>query len=90
MQFFRSFGGGGGNADAYRLDNDLLSEPHAIAISVYRTDLLASRYRHMRTRRSATENQEEEVMKVWTKPAVREQEVGLEVTSYLPAEIDII
>jgi len=29
-------------------------------------------------------------MKVWTKPAVREQEVGLEVTSYLPAEIDVI
>ncbi|KWT71269.1 hypothetical protein APY04_0520 [Hyphomicrobium sulfonivorans] len=29
-------------------------------------------------------------MKVWTKPAVREQEVGLEVTSYMPAEIDII
>jgi coenzyme PQQ precursor peptide PqqA len=23
-------------------------------------------------------------------PAVREQEVGLEVTSYLPAEIDVI
>ena len=35
-------------------------------------------------------NTEEETMKVWTKPAVREQEVGLEVTSYLPAEIDII
>jgi coenzyme PQQ precursor peptide PqqA len=34
--------------------------------------------------------QEEEAMKVWSKPAVREQEVGLEVTSYLPAEIDII
>ena len=34
--------------------------------------------------------QEEDAMKVWTKPAVREQEVGLEVTSYLPAEIDII
>jgi coenzyme PQQ precursor peptide PqqA len=32
----------------------------------------------------------EEIMKVWMKPAVREQEVGLEVTSYLPAEIDII
>jgi coenzyme PQQ precursor peptide PqqA len=32
----------------------------------------------------------EEVMKVWSKPAVREQEVGLEVTSYMPAEIDII
>jgi coenzyme PQQ precursor peptide PqqA len=29
-------------------------------------------------------------MKVWAKPSVREQEVGLEVTSYLPAEIDII
>ena len=27
-------------------------------------------------------------MKIWTKPAVREQEVGLEVTSYLPAELD--
>jgi coenzyme PQQ precursor peptide PqqA len=37
-----------------------------------------------------SKNPEEEVMKVWTKPAVREQEVGLEVTSYLPAEIDII
>ena len=29
-------------------------------------------------------------MKIWSKPAVLEQEVGLEVTSYLPAEIDII
>ena len=33
---------------------------------------------------------QEDTMKTWTKPAVREQEVGLEVTSYLPAEIDII
>ena len=33
---------------------------------------------------------EEFTMKTWTKPAVREQEVGLEVTSYLPAEIDLI
>ena len=33
---------------------------------------------------------EETTMKVWSKPQVREQEVGLEVTSYLPAEIDII
>jgi coenzyme PQQ precursor peptide PqqA len=32
----------------------------------------------------------EETMKIWNKPQVREQEVGLEVTSYLPAEIDII
>jgi coenzyme PQQ precursor peptide PqqA len=29
-------------------------------------------------------------MKSWKRPEVREQEVGLEVTSYLPAEIDII
>ena len=33
---------------------------------------------------------EETPMKIWNKPQVREQEVGLEVTSYLPAEIDII
>ena len=33
---------------------------------------------------------EETLMKIWNKPQVREQEVGLEVTSYLPAEIDII
>ena len=35
-------------------------------------------------------NTEEHTMKIWNKPQVREQEVGLEVTSYLPAEIDII
>ncbi|MEQ1718984.1 MAG: pyrroloquinoline quinone precursor peptide PqqA [Hyphomicrobium sp.] len=29
-------------------------------------------------------------MKTWMMPTVREQEVGLEVTSYLPAEIDLI
>lgn len=28
-------------------------------------------------------------MKTWTKPAVREVEVGLEVTSYASADIDI-
>ena len=33
---------------------------------------------------------EETLMKIWNKPQVREQEVGLEVTSYLPAEIDVI
>lgn len=32
----------------------------------------------------------EDIMKAWTRPEVREQEVGLEVTSYLPAEIDLI
>jgi coenzyme PQQ precursor peptide PqqA len=29
-------------------------------------------------------------MKIWNKPQVLEQEVGLEVTSYMPAEIDLI
>lgn len=29
-------------------------------------------------------------MKNWTKPAVTETNVGLEVTSYLAAEIDVI
>jgi coenzyme PQQ precursor peptide PqqA len=35
-------------------------------------------------------SKEEQLMKTWMKPSVREQEVGLEVTSYLPAEIDLI
>jgi coenzyme PQQ precursor peptide PqqA len=34
-------------------------------------------------------HKENKVMKVWNKPQVSEQAVGLEVTSYLPAEIDI-
>lgn len=29
-------------------------------------------------------------MKSWSKPQVGEQEVGLEVTSYLPAEISVV
>ena len=29
-------------------------------------------------------------MKIWNKPQVCEQQVGLEVTSYFSAEIDII
>ncbi|MBN8911140.1 MAG: pyrroloquinoline quinone precursor peptide PqqA [Rhizobiales bacterium] len=28
-------------------------------------------------------------MRTWSAPQVREQAVGLEVTSYLPAEIDL-
>jgi coenzyme PQQ precursor peptide PqqA len=60
------------------------------AISIYRTELLSVGYRHEADRWSVGCIPEEEAMKVWTKPAVREQEVGLEVTSYLPAEIDII
>lgn len=33
---------------------------------------------------------EEITMKVWNKPQVREQAVGMEVTAYLPADIDLI
>lgn len=29
-------------------------------------------------------------MTAWTAPQVREDNVGLEVTSYLPAEIDLV
>ena len=52
-------------------------------------------YIHVRTGRAGgplvvRTLEEEKIMKTWMKPSVREQEVGLEVTSYLPAEIDII
>ena len=40
--------------------------------------------------KSGCGNWRKKIMKTWTKPEVREQEVGLEVTSYLPAEIDLI
>ena len=33
---------------------------------------------------------EKKVMRIWNTPQVREQEVGLEVTSYMSAEIEII
>ena len=32
----------------------------------------------------------EDAMKIWNKPQVREQAVGMEVTAYLPADIDLI
>jgi len=44
----------------------------------------------LRFGRQLAETLRRKVMKVWMKPQVREQEVGLEVTSYLPAEIDVI
>ena len=46
----------------------------------------------VRARRNVAEpsQMEEHHMRTWSKPQVREQEVGLEVTSYMPAEIDII
>jgi coenzyme PQQ precursor peptide PqqA len=39
---------------------------------------------------SLEHSKEENIMKTWMKPSVREQEVGLEVTSYMPAEIDLV
>jgi len=33
---------------------------------------------------------QKQVMRIWNTPQVREQEVGLEVTSYMSAEIEII
>jgi coenzyme PQQ precursor peptide PqqA len=39
---------------------------------------------------SLSEPQKENVMKIWNKPQVREQSVGMEVTAYLPADIDLI
>jgi coenzyme PQQ precursor peptide PqqA len=77
-------------AMSYRVDKFFLCYHHAIAISVDRTRLLSNGHRHKMDRASVDRIPEEEAMKVWSKPAVREQEVGLEVTSYLPAEIDII
>ena len=44
----------------------------------------------MNPRHPALKPEKDLTMKTWTKPEVREQEVGLEVTSYLPAEIDLI
>jgi coenzyme PQQ precursor peptide PqqA len=40
--------------------------------------------------RNAAKHMEKKLMKIWNKPQVSEQAIGLEVTSYLPAEIDII
>jgi coenzyme PQQ precursor peptide PqqA len=53
-------------------------------------DCFRSPWRGAPTQGSLLNSKEEHNMKTWTKPAVREQEVGLEVTSYLPAEIDLI
>jgi coenzyme PQQ precursor peptide PqqA len=35
-------------------------------------------------------NAKGDFMKIWNKPQVREQAVGMEVTAYLPADIDLI
>jgi len=47
-------------------------------------------YAELQAKKLVTHKKWRKIMKTWTKPAVREQEVGLEVTSYLPAEIDVI
>lgn len=51
---------------------------------------LHERYRRAVTVIAHIPIQKEEPMKIWTAPEVREQNVGLEVTSYLPADIDLI
>jgi coenzyme PQQ precursor peptide PqqA len=84
-----AFATAGPHSAGYQRDQLRLCQVHAIAISVYRTPLLWSLLSEQADRRFAGV-QQEEIMKVWSKPAVREQEVGLEVTSYMPAEIDII
>jgi coenzyme PQQ precursor peptide PqqA len=61
---------------------------HANAICSYHGVSVSNIQR--RPRASPNQIAGEHIMKTWTKPAVRETEVGLEVTSYLPAEIDII
>ena len=58
--------------------------------SSIKTDCLRGTLGGALLRKAACPTKEEHIMKTWTKPAVREQEVGLEVTSYLPAEIDLI
>jgi coenzyme PQQ precursor peptide PqqA len=68
-----------------QVDKKNLSISHAIAIGRYRAGALDSNPGNIVFLASM-----EDTMKTWTKPAVREQEVGLEVTSYLPAEIDLI
>jgi coenzyme PQQ precursor peptide PqqA len=35
-----------------------------------------------------TPTDKETIMKEWLKPAITESEAGMEVTSYLPAELD--
>ncbi len=57
---------------------------------LYVLDLIAIATSSAADRRHQRHQLEDIIMKTWTKPAVREQEVGLEVTSYLPAEIDVI
>lgn len=63
-----------------------LCNSHANAIGRYRGGSLSFMNRNAAFLKVLMED----IMKTWTKPAVREQEVGLEVTSYLPAEIDLI
>jgi coenzyme PQQ precursor peptide PqqA len=67
----------------------ILSSVHALAICRYRGQPLYSSH-HQTDKAIRWHTTEEDTMKIWMKPSVREQEVGLEVTSYLPAEIDII
>jgi len=63
---------------------------NAIHVEVFRLIVAVSGFGIRGRLSTRTLITKESTMKVWSKPQVREQEVGLEVTSYLPAEIDII
>ena len=51
--------------------------PHVIGVAPPSTAVKANKFKEI-------------VMKIWNKPQVREQAVGMEVTAYLPADIDLI
>ena len=81
-----------------RTGRDLSSAPRIV--SIRKTDISVTKKRFAvigarvyMGRISCTEQRRHtggKAMKIWTTPQIREQEVGLEVASYLPAEIDII
>ena len=47
-------------------------------------------HRHTKHHQQPLSTDKEITMKIWNKPQVREQSVGMEVTAYLPADIDLI
>ena len=58
--------------------------------NVIGSDRLGYPYPHREWRQSVFPKIGGTLMKIWNKPQVTEQSVGLEVTSYMPAEVDII
>jgi coenzyme PQQ precursor peptide PqqA len=69
-------------------DKKMSATSHGLAICSDRASRVVSGHRSAGYKNPPANRRD--IMKTWTKPAVRETEVGLEVTSYLPAEIDLI